>query len=172
MKKRGWGFVERRVVGLILIVVGLLFALGTTDIIQWSWEMLWPLFLLLPSLGFHASFFLTGARKSAAGLLVPGGILLVLSLLFFWCNIFGWDWLGSLWPVFMLAPAFGLFELYLFGGRNPALLIPVLILTIVALAFLGINVLTGLFGSALGVILVLVGAYFLFFGKKKKDNFF
>jgi Domain of unknown function (DUF5668) len=162
---------ERRTVGIILIVVGLLFALGTTDVIHFSWGTLWPIFLLIPSLVFHSVFFMSRTRSNA-GLLVPGGILLVLSLLFFWCNFFGWDWMGSLWPMFMLAPALGLFELYLFGGGNPGLLIPVVILTVTALAFLGFNVLTGIFGSAIGVILVLVGVYIVFFSKKKKDRFF
>lgn len=162
---------ERKVVGIIFIVVGLLFALGTTHIIHFSWDTLWPIFLLIPSLAFHGAFFMSGSRSNA-GLLVPGGVLLVLSLLFFWCNIFGWDWMASLWPVFMLAPAVGLFELYLFGGGNPGLLIPVAILTVVALMFLGFNILTGIFGSVIGVILVLVGVYIVFFSKQKQDKFF
>jgi hypothetical protein len=32
---------------------------------------------------------------------------------------------GVTWPVYLLATAFGLFELWLFGGKEKALLIPV-----------------------------------------------
>ena len=169
--QKGAGVMERRVIGIILIVVGLLFALGTTDVFLFSWGALWPIFLLIPSLVFHGAFFMSRTRSNA-GLLVPGGVLLVLSLLFFWCNIFGWDWMGSLWPVVMLAPALGRVEMYLFGGGSPGLLIPVVILSVTALAFLGFNVLTGIFGSVIGVILVLVGVYIVFFSKKKEDRFF
>lgn len=118
-------------IGIILISVGILFSLQSFGLVDTAWTFLWPVFLLVPGLGFHVAFFATGAKKSAAGLLVPGGILLVLSALFFFEIVTSWQFSGSTWPVYLFAVAFGLFELYLFGGRTPALLIPVFVLTVV-----------------------------------------
>jgi hypothetical protein len=120
-------------IGLVLILVGILYLLNNFGIFQIYFDIFdigfifsrfWPLFIIIPGLIFHYSFFT--AKTPDAGLLVPGGILLVagftcqLSMLF--------DLWAYLWPGFMLAVAVGLFELYVFGTREKGLLIPVFIL--------------------------------------------
>ncbi|HOQ07430.1 MAG TPA: hypothetical protein PLP87_06430 [Clostridiales bacterium] len=128
MKKSG------RLLGGIIIALGILFLMKNLGIFEPVWGVInpgallgrfWPsLFLLLPGLLFHYSFF-TGTRKDP-GLLVPGGILLVLGLVFQFNMLFGgWD---ITWPLIIFSVAFGLFELYIFGNREKGLLIPIGIL--------------------------------------------
>ncbi|MBL0389180.1 hypothetical protein JJB07_21540 [Tumebacillus sp. ITR2] len=165
---------ERRFAGVLLLVVGALLALGTLGFITISMYFLWPLFLLVPGILFHVRFFMS-PQEHNAGILVPGGVLTVLGCLFLFCNIFGWGSLHGLWPVFMLAPAVGLFEQYMFGGRNAGLLVPVSILTVIAVIFLGLNAMNGMFGGVLGILLVLAGVWVLFGRsgtRKGKDSFF
>lgn len=79
-----------------------------------------------------------------AGLLVPGGMFLVLGCLFCFETATGWTYSGMTWPVYIWAPALGLFELWYFGGRKIGVLIPAFILTAAgALSFAGM-LMTGL----------------------------
>jgi hypothetical protein len=164
---------ERRFAGIILLLVGAVLAFGALGVFTVSVAYLWPLFMFVPGILFHVGFF-SNPKPSRSGLLVPGGILVVFGLLFLYCNFFGWDSLESLWPFFLIGPAVGLFESYLFGGRQFGLLIPATILTVLAVVFLGFNILSGLLGGGLGVILVLAGLWVMFGkgGKDKRDSFF
>ena len=128
-----------KTLGSIFIIAGILFLLANLDIIDLHFlnigfilSRFWPLlFLILPGLLFHMGFF--AGRNKNPGLLVPGGILLVLGVAFQINMLFGgWD---ILWPVYIFSVAFGLFELYIFGGRDKALLIPVGILTCLSAVF-------------------------------------
>ncbi|PWK09586.1 LiaI-LiaF-like domain-containing protein [Tumebacillus permanentifrigoris] len=165
---------ERKFAGILLLLVGAVLAFGTLGVVTVSVAYLWPLFMLVPGIMFHVTFF-SNPKQSRSGLLVPGGVLIVYGLLFLFCNIFGWDSLENLWPVFLIGPSVGLFESYLFGSRQPGLLIPASILMVLALLFLGFNVLSGLLGGGLGVVLVLAGLWVLFgrgVGKSKSESFF
>lgn len=116
--------------GLILIVAGGL--LLANNLGQWylfRMERLWPLFLLIPGLAFEVGYF---SQKRNSGLLVPGGILTILGLLFFFEIFTGWQFSAFTWPVYPLAVAAGLFQKYLFSGRPHGLLIPTFILTAVS----------------------------------------
>jgi hypothetical protein len=120
--------------GVIVIVIGLLLLLDSLKVFDNSFNFLdigflagrfWAtLFLILPGLLFHYSYFAKGRKD--AGLLVPGGILFVVGLTCQLSVLF--DVWSVLWPGFILAVAVGLYELYLFGNRDKGLLIPVGIL--------------------------------------------
>lgn len=131
---------EKSSIGFILIVIGLLglwgHFVGFGDL---NWGNLWPIFVLVPGILFELSFF---SGKSSAGVLVPGGILTTIGLLFFFETFTNWRFSGSTWPVYIFAPAVGLFQLYLFDKpRNNGLLIPVGILSVVGgMSFLGISI--------------------------------
>jgi len=71
-----------------------------------------------------------------------------------------------LWPIFPLGVAIGLFQLYLFGGREKELLIPVGILGAISLFFLINNLLFVDFGLLAGIVLVIIGIWIIF--KKAK----
>lgn len=157
------------ITGFSLIIIGIVFFLENLNIIQLQFGVFsWPLFLLIPALGFHAGFFLSGMRKDLAGLLVPGGVLLTLAVLFYFEVMTNFQYAEFTWPIYILAPAVGLFELYLFGEREKGLLIPVGILTVIAGFFLTQMLFTALF-KFWPVIFILIGLYLLF-GRKKKDD--
>ncbi len=72
-------------------------------LIRFNWNFIWPLFLLIPGLMFELSYF--GSRRNP-GVLVPGGILTVYSVFFYFNIITGWNFMDNLWPVFLLGPSF------------------------------------------------------------------
>lgn len=132
------------IVGLVLILIGIAFLLRNFGIFEIYFDIFdigflfsrfWPMFLIIPGLIFHYSYFT--AKTQDAGLLVPGGILLVMGLTCQISMLFGiWSYM---WPGFILAVAVGLFELYLFGSREKGLLIPVFILGGLSLIFFAMS---------------------------------
>ena len=151
--------------GLFLLFTGGLLILANFGIIKITWDSLWPVFLLIAGIFFELSYFIS--RKDA-GLLVPGGILITYGLLFSVNVIYGWHLMENLWPIFPLGVAIGLFQLYLFGGREKGLLIPVGILGAVSLFFLVNNLLFVDFRLIAGILLVVIGTWIIF--KKAKPN--
>jgi hypothetical protein len=141
------------VMGLVLVVVGGIWLLGNLNIIpDLDWGTLWPLIPLAIGLGFHAMFFLRGRD---AGVLVPGGILTTYGLFWLLQNFTTWRLSGDLWGIYPLGVAIGLFELYLFGGRQPGLLWPVGILGLVG--FGGIASMTISPGIIGALVLIAIG---------------
>jgi hypothetical protein len=140
--------------GLLLIGMGIIFLIGNMSRI--GMESLWPVFPLVVGLAFWVGYF--HDRKNY-GLLMPGSILVVVSLLFFYCNFMGWWHMEILWPVFILAPAVGFVAMYFGGPKDQGLLVPAGILSAVGLIFLFIS--TGfedywpLFLIVAGVVLIL-----------------
>ncbi|PYG87203.1 hypothetical protein LY28_02341 [Ruminiclostridium sufflavum DSM 19573] len=128
------------IVGLVLILLGILYFLDSTGIFEIYFDIFdigfifshfWPMILIIMGLTFQYSYF--SAKTNDAGVLVPGGILLVSGLTCQLSSLFGlW---GYLWPGFIFAVAVGLFELYIFGAREKGLLIPVFILSGLSLIF-------------------------------------
>jgi len=151
------------IVGLSLLFIGVLIILANFGVIEIVWENLWPLFLLIPGIVFELSYFI---YRKDAGLLVPGGILITYGLLFLVNVIYGWRLMEYLWPIFPLGVAIGLFQLYLFGGREKGLLIPVGILGAISLFFLINNLLFVDFRVLAGIVLVIIGIWIIF--KKAK----
>ena len=133
---------------------------------------LWPLFVLVPGLCFEATYFTT--RKSPA-LLVPGGILTVIGLLFFFEIATGWRLAEYTWPVYIIAAAVGLFQLYLFTGKPKGLLFVISILSIVA----GTSFLVMILGALLQVVqsnfivplaLIVIGGFLVFSALRGKKE--
>lgn len=151
--------------GFVLVVVGALMLannLGNWNLFSMDW--LWPMFILIPGLIFELGYF---SNRRNPGLLVPGGILTTVGLLFFFEILTNWQWAEFTWPVYPLAVAIGLFQLYLFSGRPFGLLIPVFILTavsVVAFTFMFINTLNQWvnLGLIFPCLLVLVGLVLIF----------
>jgi len=121
-------------IGVLFIIIGTLFLVSNLGYFNFTWSYVWPLALLAPGAYLHFSFF-TGLDKNP-GILVPAGILTTYGLLFYANVIFGWGLMAELWPVFLIGVSIGLMELYLFGRRDRALLIPIAILGGLGLIFL------------------------------------
>ena len=122
--------------GIIFLALGIILLIG--NFIGFSFNFFsvgfffshfWPLFIILPGIAFHSAFF--SGKNTDAGVLVPGGILLTTGIVCQISTLFH-IW-GVMWPGFILAVAVGLFELYIFGSKDKALLIPVGILSGLAL---------------------------------------
>lgn len=145
--------------GLLLLFIGVLLILANFGVIKIGWDNLWPLFLLIPGIVFELSYFI---YRKDTGLLVPGGILITYGLLFSVNVIYGWHLMENLWPIFPLGVAIGLLQLFLFGGREKGLLIPVGILGVISLFFLINNLLFVDFRLLAGILLMLIGIWVIF----------
>lgn len=136
-------------VGLLLIGVAVVLLLGKLGFFSFLGHLFWPVFILAPGLLFHFLFF---GRIWPVGVLVPGGILVTYSLMFFYCNLFGWDSMSYLWPGFIFGVAVGLYELHLFDPRGSrGALTAAMILAIIAGVFFAF------------AFLFTVGVYFIAF---------
>lgn len=159
--------------GIILILIGILSILNKVfDLEILNIGNLWPLFVLIPGLVFEFSYFSSGRN---AGLLVPGGILTTIGVLFLFETFSSWNFASYTWPIYPLAVAIGLFQLYIFGRREKGLLIPVFILTAVSIFSFASMTLSELFSwidpsLIISVILILIGILILLkgFGGKKR----
>jgi hypothetical protein len=98
-------------IGVVLIAVAVILLLGKLGVFHFLGSILWPLFILVPGLLLHFLYF---NRVLPPAVLVPGGMLVTYSLMFFFCNIFGWHTMGYIWPGFIFGVAAGLYELYIF----------------------------------------------------------
>lgn len=120
---------------------------------------LWPLLIILMGSFFEWGYF---RQKKNPGLLVPGGIFLVIGLVFSFETLTHWNYSEYTWPLYLLAVAFGLFQLYLSSNRPRPLLIPVLLLSAVAFfAYLAMiyGALSSIvnFGLVIPLFLILIG---------------
>ena len=147
----------RYLVGLFLILIGG-FSL-ITYIFHLNNELihhLWFLCVLIPGLYFEMNYFQT--RKNP-GQLVPGGILTVIGLLFCFEILTRWDYSNYTWPIYLLAVAFGLFQLYLYDHQDKGLLIPITILCLISFLFyLQLFISSSLL---LAIFLIIIGLYIL-----------
>ncbi len=163
MDKRG-----RIFFGIVLVLIGLFSLLGNFGIINIHLWELWPFIILALGLVFEFSYFL-GVKKEE-GLLVPGGIFITIGINFIICIILGWDMMAITWPLFIMAPGIGLFQLYLFGAKRTGVLIPSLILLSIGGLFLLRNISSFRnFGIGFAVILIIIGAL-LIFGKNHTNS--
>ena len=150
--------------GIILIFIGVGAILNNIFNIRFfTVSQLWPLFVIIPGLSFEASYF---SRERDPGLLVPGGVLTTIGILFLFETVTNWHFAGYTWPVYPLAVAIGLYQLYLFGGRKHGLLVPVFILTTVSVVAFAIMFFGNIFywvntSLIIPIILISIGVYIL-----------
>ncbi|MCH4890602.1 hypothetical protein EZV73_23675 [Acidaminobacter sp. JC074] len=105
------------VLGIILLAMGVIALLNTLNIINFSFSIwrLWPLIFLIPGLVFELNYF---NNNGSVGLVIPGGILTTVGLLFMICSIFGYQHMTYLWPWFLGSVGVGLYQFYVFGDRE------------------------------------------------------
>lgn len=145
--------------GIGIIALGVLILMGKLGLVQFVASHFWPVFILIPGLLFHALFFY---RVLPSGVLIPGAILTVISLMFFYCNFAGWDSMAWLWPGFILAVALGLYEYYLFDLHKPkGALIAAAILAIAGAVFFVITLMHGAALYIVALALIAAGIYTL-----------
>ena len=144
------------IIGLALIIMGVLFLSDNFGYLDLDFAVLWPLVLIAAGGGFWIGYF---QNRKNYGMLMPGTILIVYGLIFWFCAENGWYQMHYLWPGFMIGPGLGFFMLYLFGEKEKGLLIPAGILTGLGLIFfVGFSD----FSSYWPVILIAVGLYLIY----------
>lgn len=158
---------KNQVIGTLLICIGLLILLVKLDILHIGWGTIWPLFILIPGLILQGAFIV---YRNIPGVLLPGGILTVSGLTLMGCAFFNrWDWLAVIWPMFPFSVAFGLFQLYLFGGRDKSLLIPISILGGFSLVALLTSLITKAVGVIIPIAIILLGGYLIYTDQRNSD---
>lgn len=144
--------------GTVLLLLGIVLVLNQLELINVRSGMVFPIILLALSLLFHLYYFFSG--RGSEGLLVPGGILLVYGLMFLLGDVLplqGNIFYNGLWPLWVLGPALGLFELYVFSHGAKGSMVPVFILTAIGGGFLLNTLLDVSFSIVLAIVLIGIG---------------
>ncbi len=128
---------RRVLLGFIFICIGIAFFLQRAGVIHISAGSAWPFLFIIMSAGFHAGFIFAKKRLNRRNCSFRA-VCFCAGRLFCFETATGWTYSDVTWPVYIWAPALGLFELWYFGGRKLGVLIPAFILTAVgALCFAG-----------------------------------
>ena len=155
---------NRYSVGLLIIAAGIVLLLGKLGVFAFLWKLIWPFVLLVPGLLFHVLYF---SRTLPAGVLIPGGILVTYSLMFLFCNLFGWGFMAYLWPGFIFGVAVGLYEYYLFDKSNSrGVFLAAVILAVISGLFFSMTILFAVGITLIAIVLIVVGAVMLFGPRK------
>ncbi|MDF2926557.1 MAG: hypothetical protein K0R57_5471 [Paenibacillaceae bacterium] len=163
---------KRAGLGLLLIIAGVFMFAGRGNAIEagYVFAYFWPSLFVIPmGILLHWLYFYATQRKGA-GLLIPGGILLVAGLICQISMLFDvWEYT---WPGFLMAVAFGLLEFYWFGGRNKWILVPVFILGSASAIFfaiftLGTIVSFTMFGQTTVAVVLIALGLFTMIGKRR-----
>ncbi|QAY65401.1 hypothetical protein [Paenibacillus protaetiae] len=146
--------------GIILLLAGIVILLGKWGVFSFLGAMFWPLLVLIPGILLHVLYF---GRMLPATVLVPGGMLIVYTVLFIFCNIFGWKVIHYLWPVFLLGIAVGLYEYYLLGNsRTRAILTTSLGLGGAAIILIILSLVWSWGMYAVAIVLIAAGGWMTF----------
>lgn len=146
-------------IGILLIVIALILILGKLGVFSFLGYLLWPLLLLAVGLGLHFLYF---SKLVPSATLVPAGILVTYSFMFFICNLFGWQLIRYLWPLFIFGIAVGLYELYMFDRNSPRQLLPIaVVLAVLSALFLVLMFMFSAFIYVVAILLVIAGVFLL-----------
>ncbi len=138
-------------IGILLTVAGVSFFAELFN----SWDLVWPGIIAAPAIGLLL-LYMKGGRSP--GLLVPIGILLSIAGLCSFAEMFN-AW-SIVWPGFIMAPAVGLFLLYVAGNRDSNLLVPIFILSAISVTLFSLFCL----GHLLWAFRYLIGGILIFTG--------
>ena len=119
--------------GLGLILIGLVFILGNFGVFHPDWEVVFTWMIMIMGVFFWLGFLMD---KSRSFLIMPGTILVIYGIVFFLISKYTWATIESMGPVFIMAPALGLYFTYLLRQRNRSVLITAAVLGVISLIFL------------------------------------
>jgi hypothetical protein len=121
------------VIGVGLIILGILFLFENFGYIAFDFKDVWPVFVILAGVGFWIGYI---QDKKNYGLLMPGTILVIYGVMFYYCSMEGWYYMTDLWPVFIIGPGIGFFMMFIFGQKEKGMLVPASILTGIGILFM------------------------------------
>lgn len=146
--------------GILILAAGIIILLGKWGVFSFLGKALWPLILLIPGILLHLWVF---ARRGSSELLLPAGILVVYSILFFIGIIWGWTFLFyNMWPAFILGISVGLFEYYAYAPqRQNGMLLMAVVLGALSIILLGWSMFSFSFVYLLAIVLMAVGIWLI-----------
>jgi uncharacterized membrane protein HdeD (DUF308 family) len=120
--------------GIVLILIGLVILLNRFDIVDWYWQDIYPIGLIILGLLFFYSVIFRKNTNAVFG----GTVCLLLGIFFFLRNydlmpFYFWD---EIWPVILIAFGIGFIVLYVFKPEDWGVLIPGSILLFIGLVAL------------------------------------
>ncbi len=154
-------------VGAVLLVLKMLFGI---EFLNLNTGDFWVFIVLLFGLTFEFSYFLTGRNP---GLLIPGGIITTIGMLFMFEVATNWYFAEYTWPVYILSVAVGLFQMYLFSNREKGLLIASLIIAGVSAFFFAcmfLNTILTFIRPSLFIPVALIAAGIAIFASGRKTR--
>ncbi len=162
-------------IGLVLILLGVIALVLDTvfdiRIIKFDSYDFWVFIVLIIGLAFELGFFLTGSK---AGLLIPGGILTTIGLLFVFEVSTDWFFSRFTWPVYIISVAVGLLQMYMFSKRKKGLLIAGLIVGGIGVFFELMMILSAISSNLIELLipisLVAGGIALVFSGHTRKHS--
>ena len=136
-----------------LILTGLVILLSSLNVITIKEDVYFFIAIAIVGVVFHAAAF-TGKPKKY-NLLVPGGMLIIFAALFISCKYSEKLDIYELWPVLILAAAFGMLEQKVFSKGSQGNWASIIVVSVIGFFFLIQSNLS--FGIALGALLIVVG---------------
>jgi hypothetical protein len=150
--------------GLALIIIGLVFILGNFGVFHPDWEVVFTWMIMIMGVVFWVGFLMDKSRNF---LIMPGTILVIYGVVFYLIAKYTWATIESMGPVFIMAPALGLYFTYLISQRNRSILITAAVLGVISLIFLLNSV--PVFMYIWPFITAALGVYIIVNPEKKSD---
>ncbi|MBB3109029.1 hypothetical protein FHS18_001081 [Paenibacillus phyllosphaerae] len=148
---------NKSAIGILFLFAGAVILLGKLGLFAFIGTNFWPLFVLIPGILLHVLFF---GRLLPTVVLVPGAILTVSAVIFFFCIAFGWNNMQYLWPLFILGLAIGLYEYHLFEMSHPKVaMTAAIILALIAASFFVMMLFWGFGLYLIAIAFLAVGAW-------------
>lgn len=115
--------------GVSVIISGLI-VLSAAVIPTVSMKILWPVFILIPSIMFFIGAFSGG--KDSSGMIMPAGMFLTLFAHFQVNVVLDWKF-GSMWPNYILCIGVGLLLLFFTDGKRDTIVSAIMFILIAVL---------------------------------------
>ncbi len=112
----------RKWLGLVFIILGIIFLLENLNVFLLNWSV----YVILTGLALWLAF---GLNREFVIFVLPATILTLYGLLFFYCQIAGWDHLAQTWPTLIIAPGIGFVIMHFLRPNREQYLYPGLILS-------------------------------------------
>ena len=150
--------------GIVLSAIGAILAIDTMADLTVLYK-LWPLLCTVLGIGF-TGIFLQRSRREAMYIGL-GTFFIGFSALALYCNFTSWAALASLWPAFLLLLGISMTFGFLFGSRNPALLLNGLLFISLSIVFyLVFSLSSRLWWS----VFILAGGSFVVFDRVRRSR--
>jgi len=149
--------------GILLAAIGVLLAVDATAQLSFLYK-LWPLLCTILGTGFFGIYMQRARRESSY--IVVGTYIVGFSFLALYCNFTSWGNLATLWPTFIALLGISMIAGFIFGKRQPGILLSGLLFCSTAVVFyLVFSLNNNLWWS----VFILVGSSFFIYDKVRRS---